>query len=263
MGICRLCKEERDLRESHIVPEFMYRPLYNQKHKTVGYLLGKGRAKPQFVQKGLREKLLCDECERFLNENFESPNVPLWRTLAEEERGPELSVQHIQLPDGGGAAYVSGFDYPSFKLLLLSILWRASVSERTEFAEVDLGPHEETIRQMLLAKQPGSQSDYPCLVMLFLEPKLGIMIRPFRSRIQGHNTYHLILTSVRIDIMVSKHAGSHPFRRVALKEDGSFLAIFLDHRDTAMHGDLAEFVKSVDHPPHIERSIEPPSGDDT
>lgn len=54
MAICKLCKNERELQESHIVPEFMYRPLYNEKHKTVGYLLGRGKPKPQFVQKGRR-----------------------------------------------------------------------------------------------------------------------------------------------------------------------------------------------------------------
>jgi hypothetical protein len=263
MAICKLCRKDRDLRESHLVPEFMYRPLYNEKHKTVGYLIGRGEPKPQFVQKGLRENLLCDECESFLNHNFESPNVSLWRTLAEEERGPDLSIQHIKLPDGGGVAHVSGFDYRSFKLLLLSILWRASVSGREEFAEVVLGPHEEIIRQMLLSKRPGSQSDYPCLIFLFLEPKLGIMIPPFRSRVEGHTTYHFILTSVRIDIMVSRHAGEHPFSRFALKEDGSFLGIFLDHRDTAMHNDLADFVKAVDLPPHIERSTKSPRADGT
>jgi hypothetical protein len=255
MAICKLCKYERELQGSHIIPEFMYRPLYNEKHKTVGYLFGRGEPKPQFVQKGLREELLCTECERFLNENFESPNVPLWKTLAEEERGPDLSVQHIKLPDGDGAAHVKGFDYVSFKLLLLSILWRASISGREEFAEVALGPHEETIRQMLLSKQPGVQADYPCLIYLFLEPKLGIMIPPFRSRMEGHTTYHFILTSVRIDIMVSRH--EHRFSQFGLKEDGSFVAIFLDHRDTAMHSQLADLVKSVDLPPHIERSTKP------
>lgn len=257
MAICKLCKNERELQGSHVIPEFMHRPLYNEKHKTVGYLLGRGEPKPQFVQKGLREELLCAECERFLNDNFESPNVPLWRTLAEEEKGPELSVQHIKLPDGDGAAYVRGVNYISFKLLLLSILWRASVSGREEFSEVALGPHEETIRQMLLSKQPGKQADYPCIIFLFLEPKLGIMIPPFRSRMQGHTTYHFILTSVRIDIMVSRYAGEHRFRQVALKEDGSFVAIFLDHRDTALYSTLTNFVKAVDLPPHIERSTKP------
>lgn len=263
MAICKLCKNERELQGSHIIPEFMYRPLYNEKHKTVGYLLGRGEPKPQLVQKGLREALLCTECERFLNESFESPNVPLWRALAEEERGPDLSVKRIQLPDGGYVAHVSEFDYASFKLLLLSILWRASVSGREEFAEVTLGPHEETIRQMLLSKQPGGQADYPCLIFLFLEPKLGIMVPPFRSRMEGHTTYHFILTSVRIDIMVSQHASENRFTQFALKEDGSFLAIFLDHRETAMHRDLTNFVKAVDLPPHIERSTNPQGANGT
>lgn len=258
MPICKLCGEDRELQDSHVIPEFMYRPLYNEKHKTVGYLLRKEGVKPRFVQKGLRERLLCDACERFLNHNFESPNVALWRTLAEEEPGPEISVQQIRSAQGSRAAHVQGVDYSSLKLLLLSILWRASVSGLEEFADVKLGPHEEVIRQMLRSKDPGTQADYPCLIFLFLEPKLGILVPPFHSRVEGHKTYHFIVTSVRFDIVVSRHSGEHRFRSLALKEDGSFVAMFLDHRETAMYATLAEFVKGVDLPPQIEASTKHP-----
>ena len=59
-GICRLCRQERQLHDSHIVTEYLYKPPYDGRRK------------------------------------------------------------------------ISGFDYPSFKLFLLSILWRAGVSSRGE-----------------------------------------------------------------------------------------------------------------------------------
>jgi hypothetical protein len=65
-SICRLCGNDAELCDSHIVPEFLYKPLYDGKHRTLharGDLTSK-----RLVQKGLRERLLCVECERRIGE---------------------------------------------------------------------------------------------------------------------------------------------------------------------------------------------------
>ena len=36
MPICRLCHKDRTLRKSHIVPEFLYSHLYNEKGHMMG-----------------------------------------------------------------------------------------------------------------------------------------------------------------------------------------------------------------------------------
>ena len=65
---CRLCTLDRGLRNSHIIPESLYKPLYDKKHRAVHLTDFKGtndykKLKP--LQKGLREKLLCNECPEF------------------------------------------------------------------------------------------------------------------------------------------------------------------------------------------------------
>jgi hypothetical protein len=57
-------------------------------------------------------------------------------------------------------------DYATFKLFLMSLLWRAGVSTLETFEEVDLGPHESRLRQMLLAAEPGAPHDYACLIII-------------------------------------------------------------------------------------------------
>ncbi len=56
------------------------------------------------------------------------------------------------------------YDYATFKLFHLSVLFRASVSSLSTFQEVNLGAlHEERIRQMLLNEDPGKDWEYPIL----------------------------------------------------------------------------------------------------
>ena len=59
---CALCGSDlRPLRNSHIIPEFMYKAIYDDKHRH--YLLSSlsGDA-DSGIQKGFREPLLCEVC---------------------------------------------------------------------------------------------------------------------------------------------------------------------------------------------------------
>ncbi len=75
---CRLCLRDRPLRNSHIASEFLYRELYDEKHRAFQADALKGGA-PSLIQKGLREPLLCTDCERDLNDRFEKPFLTAWR----------------------------------------------------------------------------------------------------------------------------------------------------------------------------------------
>jgi len=59
---CKLCQSSTDLMSSHIIPEFVYRPSYDNIHRAIHL-----KANPQkrnYLQKGLREQLLCKSCEQ-------------------------------------------------------------------------------------------------------------------------------------------------------------------------------------------------------
>ena len=56
--ICRLCLVESELQDSHIISEFQYKPLYDEKHRF--FVISSDPRKNDFYeQKGFREKLLC------------------------------------------------------------------------------------------------------------------------------------------------------------------------------------------------------------
>lgn len=63
--VCRLCKKPAQLCHSHILPEFLYRPLYDDKHRFS--VLTKNVEGYQYLQRGLTERMLCAKCERQLS----------------------------------------------------------------------------------------------------------------------------------------------------------------------------------------------------
>jgi len=59
--VCPLCQKEKPLVQSHVIPEFLYRPLYDEKHRAIeAKLVPKGF---NYLQKAYREPLPCSECE--------------------------------------------------------------------------------------------------------------------------------------------------------------------------------------------------------
>ena len=121
MPTCRLCQQQRDLCNSHIIPEFVYAPLYDEGGKMVGFRYGEGGMRSHLLQKGLREPLLCAVCEQHFNRAYEQPSVDLWKRLAAHERETDRNWKEFNTPDGAKGVLVKGADYSSFKLFLLSM----------------------------------------------------------------------------------------------------------------------------------------------
>lgn len=108
-NICRVCLKESKLRKSHILPEFLYEDLYDEKHRALVI----SQKKEKVFQKGLRELLLCQQCETKLS-RYEKYAKEIIQKLPKFSRDAS-----------GRFLYSKGVDYSRFKLFQLSILWRA------------------------------------------------------------------------------------------------------------------------------------------
>ena len=149
MDTCKLCLKPRKLCRSHIIPEFCYRPLYEKGRAVV--VNPKDPSDWGYAQKGTRSYLLCQDCEGLLNDRYEKSFKSYW--YDGDVLAPFRTGETVQ--------YFTGIDYSSFKLFHLSVLFRASVSDHPIYREVDLGPHEDHIRQMLWDQDPGEEWQYP------------------------------------------------------------------------------------------------------
>ncbi|WP_414665133.1 hypothetical protein [Horticoccus sp. 23ND18S-11] len=183
---CRLCQRDGTIRNSHIIPEFFYGPMYDEKHRF--FTVSSNPVKKDLTfQKGMREYLLCDVCEGSFGKN--------------EKYFSELFFGGVsaEYADDGRHIHIKGIDYPKTKLMFMSILWRMSVSSLPFFDSVDLGPHEEKFRTMLLAENPGSAESYGVMAVApYFEGKhLGHFItKPDIARITANRVYRCVMGGV-------------------------------------------------------------------
>lgn len=207
---CRLCHREQKLCDSHIVPEFIYRDLYDNDHKMMG-INGHGNKGWKPLQKGIREKLFCSDCEQHLNDKYEKPFLKQWSV-----ENPLPSQMNLD------SVFSATYDYATFKLFHLSILFRASVSSLATFHEVNLGVHEERIRQMILNEDPGRDWEYPILAFAVLnenDVEKRLISQPISGRHEGHRAYGQIYGGAMWWILVSSHRNDL-FCRAGLQPTG-------------------------------------------
>ena len=185
---CKLCLQERKICKSHVIPDFLYKPGYDENGQMLA--LKKGNFKPKNLQhnRDVYEKLLCAECDgKLLNENYEKYFHKLW--YLDKTLPTVITSDFLEIPK---------LDYVSFKLFHLSILWRASISRLAPFTMVSLGnEQEERIRHMLLNGDPGQPNDYQIFGALLLSRGTnkvldGIITSPTLREYDGLSIYQFI-----------------------------------------------------------------------
>lgn len=209
--LCALCFNERKLCKSHIIPEFVYKPLYNE-DRRIEVLSVLPNRKDWQEQKGLWEYLLCETCEQ---------KFSVWENYSRKVLYGGTPIEGDQ---EGNLIRVRGLDYANFKLFQLSILWRSSVASLPFFERVKLGHHEEKIRLLLLNSSPAAALQYPC-VMFALKSPTGVVtdliMQPERMRLDGHTSYRFIFGGFLWAFVVSSHSTLKILSEVVLNEHGS------------------------------------------
>jgi len=230
MPICALCQEEGPLRRSHILADCCYRNAYTEQGRAAAVQFSDGAVRQRVVQTGEWQELLCDGCERFLGKN-ETYFALSW-------------LEHPPLPATltPGAVISIDVDYRRFKLFHLANLWRAGASSRPAFAHVQLGPHQERLRQMLLSEDPGDSLTYPLVGACLLDGQ-GVLhnqiVSPYLPLRDGGHTFQSVIHSGgEWVIRVSSHR-CPPFDSDALQIDGHMSLPVVPWRDHPVLQSLA------------------------
>jgi len=194
---CALCLRTRPLCESHIIPEFFFVPIYDEKHRFI-HSSTNPKLGEALLQKGVRERLLCSECEGRLSR---------WEAHG---RGVIYGGVMLQGQKDDAGATLHGVDYTSFKLFEVSLLWRAGASTLPEFAAVRLGLHQERLRRLLYEGDPGKPNDYPCYLIFLPDEEeralwKQVVMAPDMVNTQGHLVGRFLLGGLFWLFFVSKH----------------------------------------------------------
>jgi len=234
MATCKLCKNEKELiKKSHIIPEFLYQDLYDEKHQLIKFdaiEMAKGNDKTSKLPQGEYEgELLCKECDNEKIGQFETylGNILNKKKLAVEQKP---NCQKITNDEGAEFTRIENIDYKSLKLCLLSILWRASISKRPLFKDVDLGPYEEKIREQIFSETPSKDTDIPIVVMSWTNDKetaTDIIAQPTKHKIDGKTFYSFVINGFIILYGITPGAIKKELESFRLQSDNTLSIIHL------------------------------------
>jgi len=206
-----MCREERKIIRSHVIPEFFLESARDEKRRFLAIRSDTRTARLE--QQAFMQPLLCSSCDNFLNEAYEQPFFDLWYrqgTVPTVVRGP---FYNLLLPD-----------YRSFKLCLLSILWRAGIAAMAPFDRVKLGEHEPVLRSMLLEQRPGYAHQYPIFGAVVTVPDslqvANVVSSPILTSWNGSAGYMFVFGGVAWHFLLTTAELTQPERDWILAADG-------------------------------------------
>jgi hypothetical protein len=174
LALCKLCRQERELRESHFLPAAVYAQLREGAPQNPNPVLITNKISLT-TSKQITDRVLCAECEELFSRNGEA-----W-VLGNMSRPEGFPIQDAlaankPIQSNDNFAYYSSVTMPAINMTALvyfamSMFWRASAHiwrNVSGFMEgIELGPFEEPIRKFLLggpfplsADEEGSQSGW-------------------------------------------------------------------------------------------------------
>lgn len=188
MSVCRLCLRNGDLCKSHIFPEFMYVHCYDSSHTYIEFNADKRKYNKK-RRKGIYERLLCKKCEEIIQRYEDYAKSLLYLDVK-----PRISATKKPYSN-------ECYDYRLFKLFVLSLLWRASISTLDAFKLVSLGKYEEELRQVLINGLETKVENFPiCMYQTHINGKFsdGVFMEmyPSKSKHDGKTIYQFVADGI-------------------------------------------------------------------
>jgi len=205
-----------------------FRPVFAKEGS--GVVINSESRVPRKTQQGVWEFLFCAECEGLFN-SLEAPFIRFWKhpsSLPATLDGRYVTVKQV--------------DYENTKRLLLSVLWRAHISSRTEFIGVQLGPHAESIHDLLRSPKPMPESKYQVLAVVLRDEATGgpnreVLVTPAKHRVAGNWSYVMAFFGIGWIVLVSSHKTSLP-QSLVLKSDTDLILPIVNTRDFGPVGNI-------------------------
>lgn len=186
---CKFCHNEfPKLVNAHVIPRSFFKVTRGAGKHALLLEIDEKKLDRKTKQAGVSDNtMLCEGCERFFGS---------W-----DKHGFEAVVDMLNLKrefhdhTGAPIAYIATkAEYSMFKLFVLSVIWRASVSSIGFYDWINLGAHERHIQQMLARNDPGTEFDYPITCYHQTgHPYASTMLKSYQQRIHAVNYLRLYL----------------------------------------------------------------------
>lgn len=219
-GKCKLCLEEKILvKKSHILPEFMFKEFFDEKHKMIVTNISLENKK--LIPTGFYDQyILCLNCETKVISQYESYASQYFYTTNKSKLQFDVNIISQEIVD----VQVSNIDYRRFKLFLLSILWKASISKHYFFQSIKLGMYEEILRKMIINDDPGEEYDFMNFIVIarnkYLPLKMGVDPKRLKSS-NGNTAYAFFISGIFYYFNISPQNVPDYFYKTCLKKNNT------------------------------------------
>jgi len=252
-GYCKLCNQFKPLlNESHIIPKFIYKQGgfdISKKIKLLSYDINSKIKDESGVSPIFDSKILCQECDNIkLGKDLEDYSA---KVIFNKNLSPRLAPINIQnfVSDGNTRGNIfENINYTKFKLFILSILWRASISKNIFFDNVDLGKHEELIRNMIYNCDAKTVDIYPIFIQYWWYSNIttDIIIKPTRIRYKNGFRYRLVMSGFIFDIFISSNIVTDEMLEYAICPEGKITLIQVNEFHLRNEVTLFKFLSGTD-----------------
>ncbi len=239
--------------KSHIIPKSLLGP-HNPNTVVVGDKMHYKRIRNGLYDPGIvtaegekiLEKLDDYASKLLINGEYTVHHYPEETIEKLKQRGkPVISTE--------AARIYNDYDYTTLKLFCLSVLWRMSISTRNELNGVELGPHQDTIREMILNHDARDPETYSVNMFYFVEEYTeGMVLFPVKEKFDGVNVYRLHMGRYMALVKIDKRPTLPEHRKIILNPSTP-LALCARQYTTGPEADLfhTSFAKGSWKVPHL------------
>lgn len=214
---CRLCLKEKKFIKAHIIPEGFFRPLRSGSLAPEMHTNTPG-SYPKRTQVGAYDSsILCLECDQ---------KMAPWDGYAQEVLIHRFSeANEILLQGRTVARRIENFDYRRLKLFFISLLWRSSVSRHDFYKRISLGPFEDRLKTMILARDPGGSQDFAVILARFEDPEFTAMLDPHPEKFDSVSFCRFYLTGFVAYIKVDQRPAPTFLADFCLRENAPLIIL--------------------------------------
>lgn len=239
MKTCPLCSKavEKLHNRSHLLPEWMYKDMYNDRHKLVNVDIKNEKVKKE--QKGLYDEIICSGCES------RSQQYDRYASLILTSRSPN-SIEYNSIDriykerEYKGAlhkfSHWKNINFLSFQKFIYICVLRTHFSNLKKGKPLLIKKHFQKIKELYLSEQIIDDISYPIISLNYLNKDgfENIVVLPFANRKDGHFFIELSGCGYSFLVYVSSHKRPRYVNNLRLMENGSlyFIQDYIENTGT-------------------------------
>jgi len=218
MPYCQGCELDKKLIKAHAIPESFFVKMRNE-HGAPKLMTDVKGIYPKKAYVGVYDnQILCRNCE----DRFQSVDDYGQQILLQQESNHE----QLMVSNKVYGYRVKNVDYKKLKLFFISVLWRASLSNQSFYAKVNLGPYQKKAKDLIWNNNTGEQSEFAFVVAKFTDSSIGkTMLDPHPDCWDGVNYYRFYMYGYVVYIKVDKQKSPEMFKKFEMTADGDLIII--------------------------------------